>query len=87
MQGKDIEDIDKLTKTLAIEMLLLSEIATTEAEAMNLIEDAITTGRALDYFRNSIAAQGGNSDVCDDLSLLPQAKYKFQLFLQKTRTG
>ncbi|MDP8204523.1 MAG: thymidine phosphorylase [Candidatus Tenebribacter mawsonii] len=84
LQGKDIEDIDKLTKTLAIEMLLLSEIATTEAEAMNLIEDAITTGRALDYFRNSIAAQGGNSDVCDDLSLLPQAKYKIPIVSQKT---
>ncbi|NQT64832.1 MAG: thymidine phosphorylase, partial [FCB group bacterium] len=79
LQGKDIPDIDILTKTLAIEMLLLSEIAASEPEAMTMIEDVIKNGKALKCFKDSIAAQGGNPKVCDDVSLLPQAKYKIPI--------
>ncbi|NQT65548.1 MAG: thymidine phosphorylase, partial [FCB group bacterium] len=75
----DIPDIDILTKTLAIEMLLLSEIAASEPEAMTMIEDVIKNGKALQCFKDSIAAQGGNSAVCEDVSLLPQAKYKIPI--------
>ena len=84
LQGKEIPDIDILTKALAIEMLLLSEVATTEIEAMKMIEDVIKNGKALKCFKNSIAAQGGNSTVCDDVSLLPQAKYKIPIISQRS---
>ncbi|MBT5420293.1 MAG: thymidine phosphorylase [Candidatus Cloacimonetes bacterium] len=84
LQGKEIRDIDILTRTLAIEMLLLSEKAETEEEAMSMVEEVIKNGKALECFRNSIAAQGGNPDVCNDLSLLPQAKYKIPIVSQKS---
>ncbi len=84
LQGKDIPDIDILTKALAIEMLLLSEVAATKTEAMTMIEDVIKSGKALKYFRDSIAAQGGNPEVCDDVSLLPQAKYKIPIISKRS---
>ncbi len=84
LQGKDIPDIDILTKTLAIEMLLLSKVASTESEAMTMIENVIKNGKALECFKDSIAAQGGNPDVCDDMSLLPQAKYKIPIISQRS---
>ena len=84
LQGKEIPDIDILTKTLAVEMLLLSEVAATETEAMQMIEDVIKSGKALQCFKDSIAAQGGNPKICDDVSLLPQAKYKIPIIAQKS---
>ena len=84
LQGKDIPDIDILTKTLAVEMLLLSEVAATETEAMTMIEDVIKSGKALKCFKDSIAAQGGNPIVCDDVSLLPQARHKIPIISQRS---
>ena len=84
LQGKDIPDIDILTKALAVEMLLLSEVAATESEAMTMIKNVIKNGKALKCFKDSIAAQGGNPKVCDDVSLLPQAKYKIPIISQRS---
>jgi len=82
LQGKDIPDIDILTKTLAAEMLLLSGVTKTESEAMKKIEDVIKSGKALRCFQDSIEAQGGNPKVCDDVALLPQAKFKIPIIAQ-----
>ncbi len=84
LRGKDIPDIDILTKALAVEMLLLSEVAGSEEEVMPMIEDVIKNGKALECFKDSIAAQGGNPKVCDDVSLLPQAKYKIPIISQES---
>jgi len=84
LQGKDIPDIDMLTKALAVEMLFFSEVATTELEATTMIEEVINSGKALKYFKDSIAAQGGNPEVCDDLFLLPQAKYKIPIISRRS---
>ena len=65
-------------------MLLLSEVARTKEEAMTMIEDVIKSGKALECFKDSIAAQGGNPNVCDDVSLLPQAKYKIPIISQRS---
>lgn len=83
LKGSKINDIDKITKALAVEMLLLSEVAETEDKAIEMIEDVIDSGKALEFFRNSIAAQGGDPRVCEDLSLLPQPKYKIPIISQK----
>ena len=84
LQGKDIPDIDILTKTLAVEMLILCEVAATESEAMAMIVDVIKNGKALKCFKDSIAAQGGNSGICGDVSLLPQARYKIPIISQRS---
>jgi len=84
LKGSKIDDIDQITKALAIEMLLLSEVAKSEKEALEMIEDVIKSGKALEYFKRSIAAQGGDPKVCDDVNLLPQSKFKIPIVSQKS---
>jgi pyrimidine-nucleoside phosphorylase len=54
-------------------MLVLGEKAADESEARVLLAEAIASGRALQRFREWIAAQGGDARVADDLSLLPRS--------------
>ncbi|MFO7896981.1 MAG: thymidine phosphorylase [Candidatus Cloacimonadales bacterium] len=79
LQGKRVADIHLLTKTLAIEMLLLSKIAADKESAGELVEQVIDDGSALEYFRKFIINQGGDPQVCDNPQLLPQAKYQIPL--------
>lgn len=71
LQGESNPDLDEVTQALSVEMLLLSGHATTPAEAGALVSEALTSGRALEVFREFIAAQNGDPHVCDDFSLLP----------------
>jgi pyrimidine-nucleoside phosphorylase len=84
LKGKEIADIDAITKALAIEMLLLSEVAENEKDALSQIEDVIVNGNALEKFRAMIIAQHGNGDVCDNTDLLPQAKYEIPIIMDKS---
>jgi pyrimidine-nucleoside phosphorylase len=79
LQGKRVSDVHLLTKTLAVEMLLLSKITTDKAKAGAMVEKVIDDGSALEYFRRFISNQGGDPQVCDDTKLLPQAKYQISL--------
>ena len=79
LKGKNIPDIDLLTKTLASEMLLLSDITSNKIEAETMINNSIKNRTALDSFRKFVKAQGGNPEVCDDPSILPQAEYEIPI--------
>ena len=59
--------------TLAAKILLLSGICDNNSEAMEMLEDKFYSGKALVKLAQMIEAQGGNADIVDDLSLLPQA--------------
>jgi pyrimidine-nucleoside phosphorylase len=60
---------------VAGEMLQLVGRARDEAEAQTLLHEAITSGRALQKFREWIAAQSGDARVADDFGLFPQARF------------
>ncbi len=79
LKGKNIPDIDIITKTLATQMLLLTGKAKSSQEASEMIAKTISSGKALEFMKKFIENQGGNPAVCDDLSLLPQAKYKIDI--------
>jgi len=83
LQGKKLEDIHNITKTLANEMLLLSGIARTNESAGKMVEKVIDNGKALKVFRKFIKAQKGNPKVCDDVTLLPQAKYQIPIISEE----
>ena len=83
LQGKRVEDVHNLTKTLAIEMLILAKITSSKKEAGEMVERVIDDGSALEYLRKFIKNQNGNPDVCDDLSILPQAKYEIPIIADK----
>lgn len=76
LKGENIPDIHTLTKTLAVQMLLLSEIVSNKEEAEIMVENSLKNGKALDLFKRFIKAQGGNPEVCEDISLLPKAKFE-----------
>lgn len=85
LKGNGPEDIKELTFTIAAEMLLLGEVATTREAARELIEEAISSGRALDKFREMVRVQGGDVAVIDDYSRFPG--YKDTLDVTAPRNG
>lgn len=74
LKGADLPDIDAITKALAINMLLMSKIASTKEEALAMIEDSLKSGKALEYFRSFIEMQGGDGRIIDDYDLLPHTQ-------------
>ncbi|MDD3049904.1 MAG: thymidine phosphorylase [Candidatus Cloacimonetes bacterium] len=80
LKGKHLPDIDILTKELAIHMLLLSGKARDKKEAIEKIENAISSGEALNKFRELIIQQGGDAGFIENTDLLPQAKHSRQIF-------
>lgn len=54
-------------------MLMVAGKHETPDDARKALRNALDTGRGLEKLREMIAAQGGDSRVCDDVSLLPQA--------------
>jgi len=74
LAGEGPEDLSRLTRTLAIEMLLAGGVVKNRKEGEARIEEALSSGKALDTFRKIIEAQGGNPAVVDDPGVLPQAE-------------
>ncbi len=83
LKGEFTPDVYKITKTLAMEMLQLSQISKNEKEAGEMFDRVIKNGSALEYFRKFIKNQGGDQTVCDDTSLLPKAKFEIPVISQK----
>lgn len=73
LKGNGPKDFTNLCMTLGTYMLLAAGVAKVEQEAKTLLEDAITSGKALDKLAEFVKAQGGNAKQVYDLSLLPQA--------------
>ena len=73
LQGRGPEDLTLITRALAVEMLLLAGTEADRSVARRQVSEALSSGRALDKFRELIAAQGGNPGIVDDPGLLPQA--------------
>lgn len=73
LKGEGPVDLIEVTTALSVEMLMMAGIAPTRDAARAAVLEAIASGKAADQFRRIIERQGGNPDVLDDLSLLPQA--------------
>ncbi len=48
-------------------------------ECVKLAEEAISSGKALEIFRKTVALQGGDPEICNNTSLLPRADYKYKV--------
>lgn len=91
LNGGGPDDLRELCVELSAEALRLavggdsgrrhrgSETPPTLVEARAPAEDALASGRALEMFRKIIAAQGGDPNVADDPSLLPQAQHRIEV--------
>lgn len=83
LKGKDIPDVDIITRALATEMLILAGKANTRMECKALIDDVLFSGEALEYFRRFVQAQGGNPTICDDTGLLPKASHELPIIARE----
>lgn len=72
-------DLLAVSYALARRMLMLGEKAFSEDEAQEMLEDALTSGKALKKMEEMIDAQGGDREVVRDRSLLPQAEEVVEL--------
>lgn len=74
LQGKHIGDLRTVSLSLASQLLLLSGLAETPADAMAKLENAISSGEALGKFAAMIEEQQGDPKVTEDVGMLPKAR-------------
>jgi thymidine phosphorylase len=74
LKGTGPADTMEVTFVLGEQMLLLTRVAKTNAEARARLEAVIADGSALEKFRELVSAQGGDARVIDDGSHLPTAR-------------
>ena len=74
LSGRTKGDLLEVSLLLGGQMLLLAGRADTQEEGAKLLRNALESGMGLQKMQEFIAAQGGDPRVCEDLSLLPQAK-------------
>ena len=84
LKGKGPKDFVMLCETLGAYMLLLAKVVDNFEDGKARIQEAISRGTALDKLKEFIENQGGNSDIVDDYSLLPQAKEIIEIKAPKT---
>ncbi len=78
LQGKIKGRLYNVCIELAANLLELS-CKGTYGECKSMAEIAVSSGRALDVLRETIRLQGGDPAICDDVSLLPQARFKHEI--------
>ncbi|MFU0782819.1 MAG: pyrimidine-nucleoside phosphorylase [Thermoanaerobacterium thermosaccharolyticum] len=75
LKGNGSKDLLDLCMVLGADMLTIAGVAKDTDEAKEMLKEALTSGKALNKFKEFISAQGGDERIVDDISLLPQAKF------------
>jgi pyrimidine-nucleoside phosphorylase len=73
LKGSGPAEITDVVRVLATRMVLLAGLEHGEPAAARRVDDALSSGRALEIFARMIAQQGGDPRVVEDVSLLPAA--------------
>jgi pyrimidine-nucleoside phosphorylase len=63
LSGQGPEDLQRLTLALAVELLLLKNLAGSFQEAEKLLRDHLSSGRAREKFDEMVVAQGGDPNA------------------------
>ena len=73
LRGRGPDDLMEVTYALGAEMLILAGAAPDAREAWRMMQDAVSSGRALEKFAQIVEAQGGDAQIANDASILPSA--------------
>jgi len=79
LRGGGPEDLRELCLHLAGWMLYLGSVSKSVAEGNQISAQLISSGKALERFRQMIELQGGDAGVVDDFKRLPQAQSSMQV--------
>ena len=84
LKGNGPKEFEYLCKQVCVELLMMTKFVSSEKEALDLIEEKLKSGEALDKLRDMIKYQHGDVRVVDDYSLLPSAKKQIKVLSLKT---
>jgi pyrimidine-nucleoside phosphorylase len=73
LRGGGPDDLTELIVHAAVRMVQLAGRAATDAEADAIVRRALSSGAALDKFRQMVQWQGGDVRIADDPAVLPRA--------------
>jgi pyrimidine-nucleoside phosphorylase len=73
LKGNGPGELTDVIRVLATRMVMLAGLEREMEAATRRVDNALSSGRALDTFTKLIERQGGNPRVVDDYSLLPSA--------------
>lgn len=79
LRGEGPNDLRELCLELGGWMLHLGDATHTVVEGKQKCQQLISSGKALDRFRQMVELQGGNARIADDPKLLPQAKQRMEV--------
>ncbi|MGA2101676.1 MAG: thymidine phosphorylase [Candidatus Sulfotelmatobacter sp.] len=83
LRGTGPKDLRELCLELAGWMLHLGGVTNTVAEGKQQSAQLISSGKALERFRQMVELQGGDARVIDDAKRLPQAKHTMEVKSEK----
>src|SRR5258705_869869 len=79
LKGRGATDLRDLSLDLSAWMFFLGERTKSLDEGRALANEMVTSGKALEKFRDCIRLQGGNPRVIDDPSLLPAPRSRLEV--------
>lgn len=79
LKGKGPADFTELTYVLGRQMLLAGKKATTEAQAMEMLKKAVSSGKALEKLADLVEAQGGKREDVYHEENLPKASIVMEI--------
>lgn len=79
LKGNGPKDFTELVLNLGAHILVNAKEVESIDEAMDLLKAQIDNNKALEKFQEFVKLQGGDPDVVNDYSLLPQAKYEYDV--------
>ena len=85
LKGRGPADVETLSVYLTARMLVIGGISADHDEAEQQVRQALSSGAALERFRATIEAQGGDARVIDDYTRFPAAGH--QRTVTASRTG
>ena len=86
LKGEKVDSkLHEITKSLAVEMLLITKLASTKIEAETKVQEALDSGRAAKVFEKMVGALGGPKDILSSYkNVLPKANFQKPIYLQKS---
>lgn len=84
LEGRGPADLTEVVMHLAAEMLVIAGVAADLESAADRLEEAVSSGAALDRFARVIAAQEGNPAVIQDRALLPRAPHTHRITAERS---
>lgn len=79
LKGKGPCELTEVSIELAAYMLVLAKRVSNLEDGKTLINELITSGKAIEKMKEWVEIQGGNPLAIDDYTLLPQAKHKLDI--------